>query len=683
MIIEQTHSVATNLQNSTEFSVSNDSAKIFSFLSNFLYKDKERSVITELCSNALDAHKALGKESTPIKVCLPTDLQKEFKVRDFGTGLSEAQIYEFLTKYGSSSKGKSNDFIGGFGIGSKSPAAVTDTWTVNSYHDGFETSYLIHVNDRGIPSINKLFSKPTTETGLEVIVPTKNTHAWHQSAEKVFEHYDVVPEIKGSQRKFSNITFEFNYNDLVKFRARSTTSYPSVHILLNRRSYELDMSKVGSESPFKATMYIPFPTSSLSVSLSREDLQYDSRTTDAIKERFEKIWARLSQDWKHEVSNAVGIFDYQLAASAFKKKYLVTTEACAFFAKTHKDKHADEVDFSNLGYFTLNMGAHEGAVQYCDGSSVKVIKNGRYGVGANNVSFAPQTYGSKLMSLSFVCQNKANLTFVLRDEKDAPSRVRNAISKGLLSHAILMDKEHWDIIPDGFSRAKASDYDKVVIVREKRVKVDSELFERVGNHFERMLTTNLDQSVTYVAIKFTSATTVASICDSFDAKFANGDWSAPIVYYKDPAMIPTWMKTTTAKELIESKYNELFARKQDIIDSSNAIALKNMYMGSLYATILTGAVFKNNMGANTVAGKIIAEVERIKAVKKNLTDANDLNILNKTAKLLGKPLLEVEMKNFSDELLEAYPMLKFASLHGWYDSSNTNTILAYMMETGK
>ena len=95
-------------------------AAAFQLLSSGLYTNKIRAVVRELSCNAIDAHVmpgGSGKE-TPIEVKLPNTLDSQFYVKDSGPGLPHDKIMSLYTTYFDSSKQQSDDFIGGFGVGS-------------------------------------------------------------------------------------------------------------------------------------------------------------------------------------------------------------------------------------------------------------------------------------------------------------------------------------------------------------------------------------------------------------------------------------------------------------------------------------------------------------------------------------------------------------------------------------
>ncbi len=116
-------------------------AAAFQLLSSGLYSNKIRAVVRELSCNALDAHVSAGKDSTPIEVKIPNRLDSQFYVKDQGPGLSHEQIMHMYTTYFDSTKQETNELIGGFGVGSKSPFSYTDSFSVESRHGGKRRLY--------------------------------------------------------------------------------------------------------------------------------------------------------------------------------------------------------------------------------------------------------------------------------------------------------------------------------------------------------------------------------------------------------------------------------------------------------------------------------------------------------------------------------------------------------------
>lgn len=170
-----TNKLETNLVNNKtqDFGIG-DASIIIDILRNRLYKYKVRTLVQEYISNARDSMRAAKNTKDKIIIHSPTNFSPIFKVRDFGTGMSERVVAEVFTKYGSSTKRESDDQTGGFGIGGKSAWSYTDSFTVVSYLNGIKTTYVAHtgVNNQG--RLDTISSERTDEkNGIEIAVSVK------------------------------------------------------------------------------------------------------------------------------------------------------------------------------------------------------------------------------------------------------------------------------------------------------------------------------------------------------------------------------------------------------------------------------------------------------------------------------------------------------------------------------
>jgi len=118
-------------------------AHIFDILRTRLYSDKILAVIREYSTNAIDANVENGNSHIPIDITLPNAIDPVFKVRDFGKGLSESDIFEVYSSYGASTKRQSNDYVGALGMGSKSAFGYSDSFTITSYHGGMKRYFFV------------------------------------------------------------------------------------------------------------------------------------------------------------------------------------------------------------------------------------------------------------------------------------------------------------------------------------------------------------------------------------------------------------------------------------------------------------------------------------------------------------------------------------------------------------
>ena len=149
------------------------------FMRDKIYSNKIKAVVREYLCNAIDEHNKFD-----IKEAVQTGLRAEnnesiFYVRDFAKGLSEEDVRNIFGMYFRSTKSKSNDSIGGFGVGSKAGHCYNDTFFVTSYFNGKRTIYtcVLGAGDSGVPvgHIYKIDESDTNETGLEVSVPMSST----------------------------------------------------------------------------------------------------------------------------------------------------------------------------------------------------------------------------------------------------------------------------------------------------------------------------------------------------------------------------------------------------------------------------------------------------------------------------------------------------------------------------
>lgn len=142
-------------------------------ISNRLYSDKILAVVRELCCNALDEHKK-HNITRPIEVTLD---ETAFTVTDFARGLSKEDTQNIFGNFFESTKGGTNDLIGGFGIGAKAPFAYTDNWYVTSHHNGTAYEFLcakIRKDGFTKPQMTLINSYPSDVTGIKVVVPLVN-----------------------------------------------------------------------------------------------------------------------------------------------------------------------------------------------------------------------------------------------------------------------------------------------------------------------------------------------------------------------------------------------------------------------------------------------------------------------------------------------------------------------------
>lgn len=192
--------VGSGLKKVSDFKMDMNS-KAARILSDTLYKDKHGSIVRELCSNAYDAHKESGKEDVPFKVSLPDRFTPMLTIRDYGLGISPEDIDTVYSTYFASTKDQSNDSVGAYGLGSKTPFSLTDSFMVTSIHKGVKRVYNAFMNE-GKPSISQFGDDEQTDEpdGLEVsiTVQEKDIGPFRDAVLKQLRFFPVKPEINGN-----------------------------------------------------------------------------------------------------------------------------------------------------------------------------------------------------------------------------------------------------------------------------------------------------------------------------------------------------------------------------------------------------------------------------------------------------------------------------------------------------
>ena len=273
---------------------------IFNVLRNQLYSDKVLAVIREYSCNAVDAHVEIGKADVPIKVTLPTQMTPEFKVRDYGRGLTETEIAEIYAMYGESTKRGSNEQIGQLGLGCKSAFAYGDNFIINSFMDGTKTTYNAFIDPSDIGQISIMGREKTNEkSGVEIVIPVKSDdfQEFYDKAVTLFKHFKVVPDVRGANRDDLKRQLEKSKVIIEKDNWRLVEG--DSHAIMGNISYPLDSGalNIGWQDEraelLSSGVEIDFAIGDLEISASREALQYTDRTKKAITDILETILKAL------------------------------------------------------------------------------------------------------------------------------------------------------------------------------------------------------------------------------------------------------------------------------------------------------------------------------------------------------------------------------------------------------
>lgn len=314
-----------NTSPSHQFSIAFN-PKAFKVLSSTLYKDKVGSLVREISTNATDAHIAAGKQDVPFEVHLPDQFEPWFSVKDFGTGLTDDQIKNVFCSYFTSTKDQSNDMTGMLGLGSKSPFAYTDQFTVTSIVDGLKNVYSSFIDSNGYPNITLMHSEETAEgNGLEINVSVnpKDFTAFKTATAQQLKYFKVKPLVKNSD----GFTFDSAPSkDSAKLSGEGYVlgdfmrgNESRIVVVQGQVGYPVDVQLLMESIPKESLTHeflqkylqltFEMPLGTVGVTASREGIEYDKRTVANLKDRIEEILqevkdnidselAKLPNDWE-------------------------------------------------------------------------------------------------------------------------------------------------------------------------------------------------------------------------------------------------------------------------------------------------------------------------------------------------------------------------------------------------
>ncbi len=293
-----------------EVTVSTD-AEFMMMIAHGIYSNKALALIRELLCNARDGHAKAGCLDKPIHVTLTDNL---LVVRDHGTGIPNAIFAKTYMTFGKSTKRQSKNETGGFGVGTKVPWAVCDTFSARNWIDKTMTAYSIVKSDpkmKGKPTCTPVMTIPSIEpSGVEVSVPfPERMHSDIQRYLILFADELGIPlVINGTPHQIVNTHSSKELYEVGFVRSdyhpQTVIQRSPFYVRQGDVIYPIDFQDELEESwkTLKALngsagciIFLAEPDSIIPT-LSRESLQYTERTIQSIKLLMNKVLAELADN---------------------------------------------------------------------------------------------------------------------------------------------------------------------------------------------------------------------------------------------------------------------------------------------------------------------------------------------------------------------------------------------------
>ena len=277
------------------------------------YTKLELAAVRETINNAADS-------STKLAIQIPTILEPVVRIRDYGPGIPVAQIYNFYSVAGYSTKTQTNvttdengneiHVMGCKGVGRFAPLGVTEQFTFHNYVDGRCIVGQVFFDSEGYPTVDILDDSPSSEpSGVEIsfAVDPKQTgefrNAFHECLVNFPDHYDI--------------SFLGEPIDVVKPQPKvSGTNWyldDDSGIIMGRIKYDVNAYELLSYSNqlysmLNSGLVLRVPLGSIDVNDARESIVYNDRTKKAIQQAaatalaeyqasLDKAFANVTSHW--------------------------------------------------------------------------------------------------------------------------------------------------------------------------------------------------------------------------------------------------------------------------------------------------------------------------------------------------------------------------------------------------
>lgn len=231
--------------------------------------------------------------------------------------------------YFRSTKEDSNDFVGAFGLGSKTPLAYTDNFFVTNRYEGTKRVYNIATNEDNEPQIALMFSEATDEAnGLEVklAVDPDDYQEFKEAIASELMGFDPLPEVLNEKVDFPEVTHKGENFWIVEGLGSTGGGYwdRKAHAMVGNNSYQIQ--KVESDLFKTGNLVLRLKVGEVMVTTSREELKYEEDTIRVIRQRE----ADALEEYTKYVMDSIddtGMTDYEKADFLNKNHSVISLES--------------------------------------------------------------------------------------------------------------------------------------------------------------------------------------------------------------------------------------------------------------------------------------------------------------------------------------------------------------------
>lgn len=345
-----------------------DQGMIFDILRSKMYSNPILAICREITCNARDAHREIGKPDLPIKIHLPTSLEPQYRVKDWGPGISPDRMVNIFIAYTASTKRDDNTQTGGFGLGAKTPFSYSDTFLVTTVHEGIKYSYTCVIDDTKVGKLlllNKAITNEPNSTELTIEVKPQDFSFFKQWTEQACRHWKVKPQISGSKIDWTIYTSIIDGNgwSIVSDNTGGYYNNRTARLVIDSIEYPLEVDTLRKYADTKlidsskGIFIMYFGVGELTLSANREQIYLDKLTQDKICDRLNEITKEIKKRVEDKIDAFPNLWDANVyfrkeLTSAFHNLNFLGTLAWKGFVLSHRC-----IDL-NCGVYNFQRGKH-------------------------------------------------------------------------------------------------------------------------------------------------------------------------------------------------------------------------------------------------------------------------------------------------------------------------------------
>lgn len=321
-----------------------------------LYSDPHKAVVREISTNALDSH-AISGQTRPIKITTPSRINGFFIVEDFGAGMSPDDLENIYSSYGASTKRGNDIEAGQLGLGSKSPFAIADQFTIRARKDGIETLAMLSRNANRSAQIEIVSEQVTDEpNGVRLQIPISgDLNLFNRKVEEFVRYVrpglvDLNGEVNEVPKHWIKLSDDIYVN--TKNRYGEDGCQRDAIVVMGNVAYPADRSSI----PSSIIAYVPM--GSLAFTPSREELMYIDLTERTIRSVADDVETLSSAYIAEELSRVSTPAEKLAVISGLSSVSTVNdwtkySELTRVFPTMHMHQYSNKVRYDSDQYYYL------------------------------------------------------------------------------------------------------------------------------------------------------------------------------------------------------------------------------------------------------------------------------------------------------------------------------------------